>query len=136
MKYLRDMYKFDLSQSPEIRQSIVVRTRNTASILVLLIGLAVGFVPGGAWAIDLGSAKQQGLVGETPSGYLQAVGSQGSEVKQLVSSINAERKKVYQGIASKNKTTLPKVEALAGKKAIEKSAAGEYVLIGGSWKKK
>lgn len=89
-----------------------------------------------AWGLDLGQAKAGGLVGETPSGYLQAVGSQSTEVNQLVSRINAERKTVYENIAKKRGTSLQNVEALAGKKAIEKSAAGEYVLVGGSWKRK
>lgn len=89
-----------------------------------------------AWSLGLAEAKSKGLVGETPSGYLRAVGSQSGEVGQLVSRINAERKKVYQDIAAKRGTSLKNVEALAGKKAIDKSGAGEFVFVGGSWRKK
>lgn len=89
-----------------------------------------------AWSLDLGQAKSSGLVGETPSGYLKSVGAPTGEVKSLVSRINAERKAAYQKIAKKNGTSLKNVEALAGKKAMDKSAAGEYILVGGNWKQK
>ena len=89
-----------------------------------------------AWSLNLGQAKAGGLVGETPSGYLRPVGSPTAEVKQLVARINAERRAVYERIAKKNGTSLKNVEALAGKKAIDKSAAGEYVFVGGAWKRK
>jgi uncharacterized protein YdbL (DUF1318 family) len=98
--------------------------------------LSLLFFTVSAWALGLGEAKSRGLVGETPGGYLRAVSSPSAEVKQLVSRINAERRKVYQGIAKKRGTSLKNVEALAGKKAIDKSAPGEYVFVGGSWRKK
>lgn len=87
-------------------------------------------------ALDLGAAKSQGLVGETPSGYLQPVGSPTAEVNQLVTQINQMRRAEYDSIAKKNSTSLKNVEALAGKKAIERSRPGEYVLVGGKWRKK
>jgi len=88
------------------------------------------------FAIDLQTAKQQGLVGETPSGYLEAVKSPSAETKALIQSVNTQRKQKYQDIAARNKTSLQAVEQLAGKKAIEKSKAGSYVKLGGSWKQK
>ena len=42
---------------------------------------------GNVWAIDLSTAKGKGLVGETPSGYLQAVGSPAGDISQLVTRI-------------------------------------------------
>lgn len=89
-----------------------------------------------AFAIDLQSAKAQGLVGETPGGYLDAVSSPSPEVRALIESINVQRKAKYQEIATRNKTSLQAVEQLAGKKAIEKSEAGSYIKLGGSWQKK
>jgi len=88
------------------------------------------------FAIDLQTAKSQGLVGETPSGYLAAVKSPSPEVSALVESINAQRKQKFQEIAARNNTSLQAVEQLAGKKAIEKSRPGSYVKLGGSWQKK
>ena len=88
------------------------------------------------FAIDLQTAKNQGLVGETPSGYLEAVTQPSAEVKALINDINAKRKQKFTDIAARNNTSLEAVELLAGKKAIEKTQAGNYVKIGGSWKQK
>jgi uncharacterized protein YdbL (DUF1318 family) len=89
-----------------------------------------------AYAIDLQQAKDQGLVGETTTGYLEAVTAPTSEVKALIQSINAQRKAKFQEIATRNNTSLDAVEKLAGKKAIEKSDAGTYIKLNGSWQKK
>jgi len=91
---------------------------------------------GYAMAIDLHTAKQRGLVGETTSGYLQAVTTPDSEVKALVQEINRKRKQLYEEIAQRNGTTVTAVEVLAGKKAIEKSKPGMYIKPGSSWQKK
>ncbi len=89
-----------------------------------------------AYSIDLQAAKDQGLVGETPSGYLAAVKSPSPEVSALIESINSQRKEKFREIATRNNTSLEAVEQLAGKKAIEKSAPGSYVKVGGSWQQK
>ena len=89
-----------------------------------------------AYSIDLQSAKEQGLVGETPSGYLAAVKSPSSEISALIESVNSQRKQKYQEIAARNNTSLQAVEQLAGKKAIEKSSPGSYIKMGGSWQQK
>lgn len=88
------------------------------------------------WALDLQDAKKQGLVGETVSGYIAPVGSLTPEIKALVSSVNDQRKVEYQRLAQKNNISVADIEALAGKKAIEKTPAGQYVNAGGQWQKK
>lgn len=101
------------------------------SLLLLLI-----FSAAPALAIDLQTAKSQGLVGETPAGYLGAVTTPNAEVRKLIADINARRKAHYEAIAAKNNINLDKVEKLAGAKAIKKTAAGQYVKIGDNWQKK
>jgi len=86
-------------------------------------------------ALDLQDAKSQGLVGETVNGYLGAVKSS-AEVNALVNDINAKRKAEYQRIAKQNGIAVSDVEALAGKKAIDKTPSGQYVNVTGSWMKK
>ncbi len=88
-----------------------------------------------AYALDLGQAKSQGLVGETTSGYLAAIKPSG-DVNALVKDINNQRKAYYQKIADKNSISLQAVEARAGQKAISKTPAGQYVNTGGGWQKK
>lgn len=94
------------------------------------------FVTQPAYSIDLQTAKSQGLVGETPNGYLDAVKSPSPDIKELIESINSKRKQKYQEIATRNKTSIQAVEELAGKKTIEKTKAGSYIKQGGSWQKK
>lgn len=107
------------------------RAIKAALILVSLLFLAVS-----ALALDLGSAKSQGLVGETTEGYLAPVKPGNAQADQLIRNINDQRRKQYQQIATRNKTTLQAVEQLAGKKAIEKTPAGQFIRINGAWKKK
>ena len=89
-------------------------------------------------ALSLSEAKDQGLVGERPSGYLGIVGAAPSSgVEGLVTDINRQRREKYQEIATRNHTNLQAVELLAGKTAIEKTLPGHYVqLPSGNWVKK
>ena len=105
------------------------------ALIVILAGLGWS---GPTWAISLQEAKAQGLVGEQANGYLGLVKSGASaEVKTLMNEINVKRKQEYQGIARRNNTELNVVEALAGKKAIERTPPGQYVkLPSGQWVKK
>jgi len=88
-----------------------------------------------ALALELHDAKSQGLVGETVNGYIGAVKSS-PEVNALVQDINAKRKAEYERIAKQNGIAISDVEALAGKKAIDKTPPGQYVNVTGSWMKK
>lgn len=100
---------------------------------LLSIGIALPL----ANALELDAAKAQGMVGETPAGYLAAVQALTPEVKQLVERINNERKQRYSAIAKQNNTPVAAVEALAGKKAIEMTPGGQQVQNAqGQWVKK
>ena len=89
-----------------------------------------------ALALGLDAAKQRGLVGEQPSGYLGVVKAT-PEVVQLVSDVNDKRRQAYERIARKNGISVDQVERLAGQKAIKKTQAGEYVKTpSGQWIKK
>lgn len=88
-----------------------------------------------AFALSLDEAKAKGLVGEKPDGYLGAVAAS-PEVDSLVSDINSKRRAKYQEIAKKNGASIQSVEVLAGEKAIENTAKGQYVQDNGAWRKK
>lgn len=94
------------------------------------------FLAQAAMAMDLQTAKAQGLVGETASGYLEAVQAPSPEVAGLIADINGRRRAEYEEIAGRNQTSLTAVEQLAGAKAMEKSAPGSYIKSGGVWRKK
>ena len=102
-----------------------------------LLSLAALLVlSGNGFCLDLQTAKAQGLVGETPTGYLAPVQPAHTEAKNLAQSINAQRKKQYEAIAKRNNTPLQAVEQLAGQKALEKTPAGQYIQLNGVWRKK
>ena len=99
---------------------------------LIAIGLLLSFQ---VFALDLSDAKDRGLVGEQPNGYLAAVGVATPEIAALVSDINSKRKAAYTEIAKKNGTAIEAVEQLAGQKAIEKTPAGQFVrLPAGEWR--
>ncbi len=91
-----------------------------------------------AWAIDIGAAKQQGLVGEANSGYLAVVQKPASaEVSALVSSVNAKRKAEFERTAKKTNTTIAQVSHRFYELAVRKTSAGNYYQdSSGRWKKK
>jgi uncharacterized protein YdbL (DUF1318 family) len=104
--------------------------------ITVLFTIALLLIAQPVYAIDLQTAKSQGLVGESPSGYLEAVTSPSAETRALIKTVNDKRRGKYQEIAARNKTPLQTVEQLAGKKAIEKSQPGSYIKLNGKWQKK
>ncbi|HET8711156.1 MAG TPA: YdbL family protein [Spongiibacteraceae bacterium] len=102
--------------------------------------LRVIFLAGGllaaqfSFALALDEAKQQGLVGEQPTGYLGIVGKATPDVQALVNDINQKRRAAYEGIAKRNGTDITTVEQLAGKKAIDNTPTGQFVKMPeGNW---
>tara|TARA_Y100001951_G_scaffold104853_1_gene118272 strand:+ start:21577 stop:21918 length:342 start_codon:yes stop_codon:yes gene_type:complete len=83
----------------------------------------------------LGDAKASGQLGEQPNGYLGVVrpGGQADEIARL---INQARRAEYQKVAQDNGISLSDVEAIAGKKAIDRTPAGQFIQLGGQWVKK
>ena len=103
---------------------------------VVAILLALAFQS--AWAIDIHSAKDQGLVGEANTGYLAAVGGSASaEVKALVSDVNRKRKTEFQRTADKTGATLEQVRVRFYELAVERTQPGHYYQDRqGNWRKK
>lgn len=84
---------------------------------------------------QLDAAKQQGLVGETPTGYLDVVKA-GGNAHGIVEAINKARRDEYARIAEKHDIPVTQVETVAGQKALEKTPSGQYILRDGQWVKK
>jgi uncharacterized protein YdbL (DUF1318 family) len=107
-------------------------------IPVLLALLSTLGISSSAFAASLQQSKSQGLIGEQPNGYLGLVKSNApADVKRLMNEINAKRRQAYLDIARRNNTSVDVVEKLAGKKAIERTPAGQYVrLPSGNWVRK
>ncbi|CDH04482.1 YdbL family protein [Xenorhabdus bovienii] len=89
-----------------------------------------------AVGMTLSEAKQQGLVGETFSGYLAPVKNT-RDAQSVIQKVNGEREKKYAEIAAQNNMTTNQVAKMAGEKLVNRAGAGEYVLgINGNWVKK
>lgn len=89
-----------------------------------------------AMAVTLDQARQQGLVGETLSGYIAPL-KQNNDTQTLVERINQGRMQQYQMLAQRNNMTTGEVARIAGQKLVERAAPGEYVRgINGQWLKK
>ncbi len=101
-------------------------------ILVLISALLLAF---SSFALELDSAKTQGLVGEQTNGYIGLVVNSHSDAAALVSSVNKLRKEKYMEIAIKQKTALSNIENLAGSKLVERAASdGQYYQTSsGNW---
>jgi uncharacterized protein YdbL (DUF1318 family) len=101
----------------------------------MLAGLLALAAP--ALALDLNSARDQGLVGEMADGFVAAVpGKESAEVTKLVNEVNTRRKAHYAEIAARNGTPVEAVAALAGKKLIEGAPSGWMVKPDGDWIRK
>jgi uncharacterized protein len=101
-----------------------------SAVVAVLAMIALGCSITGAAAIDLASAKAQGLVGEQANGYLGIPKPPGSaEVQALVADINLKRRELYQqrAAALQPPVSLEQYEAIAGAKLVEAAKPGEYV---------
>lgn len=84
---------------------------------------------------SLAQAKASGWVGEQPNGYLGVISASG-EAAQIADLINQARRAEYQKVAQQNGVALADVEAIAGKKAIDLTPAGQFIQQNGQWIKK
>ncbi|MBF0467356.1 MAG: YdbL family protein [Desulfamplus sp.] len=80
--------------------------------------------------------KQQGIIGENTSGYLEYVS--GNRVNQdIVNSENRDRKEVYSIIAQQQGVPVEKVEQLRALQIVQKAVAGEFLKKeDGTWYQK
>ena len=91
-----------------------------------------------AWAIDIGDAKAQGLVGEANTGYIAAVQTPASaEVRALIADVNSKRRASFESTAQKTGTTVAQVANRFYELAVQKTAPGNYYQDkSGRWQKK
>jgi uncharacterized protein YdbL (DUF1318 family) len=104
----------------------------------ILLALCLSLAVSAAWAIDIGAAKEQGLVGEANTGYIAAVKMPASaEVQALIADVNAKRKAEFEKTAEKTGATLEQVRARFYELAVQKTAAGHYYQdANGTWRTK
>lgn len=80
--------------------------------------------------------KEQGLVGETFSGYLAFVGTSTSRA-EVVEAENQDRRKVYEAIARQQGTSPEVVGRIRAQQIAERAVPGTFIQdAGGNWQKK
>ena len=91
-----------------------------------------------AWAIDIRSAKSEGLIGEARNGLVAAVQSPANaEVRALIANVNKKRTAQFNRTAKKTGTTVAQVANRFYELAVQKTASGHYYQdSSGRWKKK
>lgn len=105
--------------------------RNIVTALLLVLAFQ------SAWAVDLHTAKEQGLVGEANTGYLAAVGTPSAEIEALIADVNEKRKAEFERTAKKTGATLEQVRVRFYELAVQRTAPGHYYQdVSGNWQRK
>jgi len=104
----------------------------------IIAAILMTFALQSAWAIDIHSAKDQGLVGEARTGYLAPVTTPPSDdVKALIAEVNEKRKAKFQSAAAKTSATLEQVQYRFYELAVKKTQPGHfYEDASGNWQQK
>jgi uncharacterized protein len=80
------------------------------------------------------TARAQGLIGEKPDGYLEALAGASAAVRALVDDLNIRRRQEYTRLASERGATVEQVAFTTGCNLIARTVAGEkYQAPDGSW---
>ncbi len=101
--------------------------------------LALGLMASVAHADALDDARASGQIGEVPDGYVAAVQPNPSaDIQQLITQINAERRKFYQKLAGEKGVPVEEVAALAAEKTISQRLKPGmfYMNSSGQWVQK
>lgn len=104
----------------------------------ILAAILLALAASAAFASDIGTAKDQGLVGEANTGYLAAVKTPASaDIAALIADVNAKRKAKFQQTANETGATVEQVSFRFYELAVEKTKPGHYYQDGGgTWQKK
>jgi uncharacterized protein YdbL (DUF1318 family) len=86
---------------------------------------------------ELRRYKDQGKVGETTTGLVEAVAAADDALRGLIAAENADRQELYALIAEKEKTTAAKVAERNAARNFQKAKSGDYLKgRDGQWKRK
>lgn len=96
----------------------------------LVLAALLATVSAVAQAATLEELKAAGIVGERADGYLGAVQETiSADAMAVVTEVNAKRRAEYERIASAHGLARTKVEALAGKKTLSRTASGAWIFV-------
>ena len=102
-------------------------------IIALTIALITISTAAFAGNLDLTTAKDQGLVGETSMGLIEAVNNASADVNELVATTNAGRMDVYKNTAAEQGISVSEVQTLAAQKLFGMASKGHYLKTSSGW---
>ena len=85
-------------------------------LLVTILALTIA-IP--AFALDLQTARQQGIIGEQPDGYVVVLKAS-DDASKLANEVNAARKAEYQRISKENGQSVEAVAKIAAETIAKK----------------
>ncbi|MBN1278448.1 MAG: YdbL family protein [Chlorobium sp.] len=103
----------------------------TIALLMLLVAAALP-----ASALELESARAQGLAGEVDNGLLGIPPGAAADAQGLITTINNQRRAEYAKIAAQNNLSLDVVGSMMFEKIYVRLPVGTWVQVKGEWKKK
>ena len=92
--------------------STPVKSLLKAAAIAAMLGTSLSM----ANALNLDQAKNQGMVCELPTGYLQATGTATPDVRKMIDDINKKRRAEYKRIAEQHGVTPEQVGKLTAQK--------------------
>lgn len=110
--------------------------RHTGIRTLLFIFMLIGFTASAAMAMDIDTARQQGLAGETDSGYLAVPPGAEGDAMPIITTVNEQRRAEYTRIATRNGIATEVVGTMMFEKIYPTLAPGTWIRINGSWSQK
>ncbi len=90
-----------------------------------------------AFALDLSSAKSQGMVGERSDGYLGLVMPDASaDARRLVEDVNRQRRAQFEQIAARNGISVDEAAKVFAREAVQRTQPGNYIQGPQGWLRK
>jgi len=112
-------------------KNLSTRILAIASFVMLLMALSAP-----ASALDLDTARRNGLAGEVDNGLLAVPPGAAQDATALINDINNQRRAEYARVAAENNLQLGVVGSMMFEKIYTRLPAGTWVSIKGEWKKK
>ena len=109
-------------------QSILLRV---AAVMMLFMVFAVP-----ASALDIKTARLNGLAGEVDNGLLAIPADAPADAEELIADINKLRRSEYAKVAAQNNLTIDVVGEMMFQKIYSRLPAGTWVKVQGKWIKK
>ncbi len=113
-----------------------MRTIQQLALKIAVVMMMIAGSVSTAFALDLDTARTNGLVGEVDNGLLAIPPGAPADAQDLIASINNVRRTEYAKVAALNNLTLEVVGTMMFPKIYGRCPSGTWVQVHGKWTKK